>query len=80
MPYDATNPEHFALFGLNYAQLRRRGLSDTEIADLRQAQRDAPPASSAADVAAAAQESAPTSTTRRTQRTPPPEAPPEPAA
>jgi hypothetical protein len=49
--WDATNSEHFALFGLNDAQLRRKGLSAEDVAALREAQQGAPVARSAAEVA-----------------------------
>lgn len=43
--YDAANPEHFALMGLTDARLRQEGLSDEDIAALREAQWQAAPAS-----------------------------------
>lgn len=51
--YDAANPEHFALMGQTDADLRARGLSDEEIAALRDAQWNTPPATSAEQVASA---------------------------
>ncbi len=50
--YDATNPEHFALFLETDEQLRQRGIRDEELVALREAQYSAPPATSADDVKA----------------------------
>ncbi len=48
--YDATNPEHFALFFETDAQLAQRGIRDEELAALREAQWNAPAATSADEV------------------------------
>lgn len=53
MAYDATHPSTYALFRLSNDQLRRRGLSPEQIAELRRVQRDAPPATSLDEVKAA---------------------------
>ncbi len=50
--YEATNPEHFALFFETDAQLAQRGIRDEELTALREAQYSAPPATSAEEVKA----------------------------
>ncbi len=48
--YDATNPEHFALFFETDAQLAQRGIRDEELLGLREAQWNAPAATDAEGV------------------------------
>lgn len=50
--YDAANPEHWELMTQTDEQLRLRGLSDDDIAALRERQWSAPPARSPEEVAA----------------------------
>lgn len=51
--YDATKAATFNLFQLNNAQLLARGLSAQDVAELRQVQREAPPARTVEEVRAA---------------------------
>jgi acyl-[acyl carrier protein]--UDP-N-acetylglucosamine O-acyltransferase len=50
MAYDPTHPSTFALFGLNNAQLARRGLSPAQIQELRSVQHNAPAARTVEEV------------------------------
>lgn len=74
--YDPTNPDHRALMWLTNEQLRKRGISDEQIAELRSAQQNAPadttpPASSPAPslVATALDQGASTPPIQRPRRT-----------
>ncbi len=49
--FDAANADDFALMGQTDADLRARGMSDEEVAALRDAQWNTPPATSAEQVA-----------------------------
>lgn len=50
MAYDASDPKTFELFGLNDAQLRRKGLTPEQIQDLRKVQHSAAPARTAEEI------------------------------
>lgn len=50
MAYDPTHAATFELFGLNNAQLARRGLSPAQIQELRSVQRAAPAARTVEEV------------------------------
>jgi|GEM_PF-3846334 len=66
--YSVSNAKHQALFGLNDEQLRRKNLSDADIAQLRSVQRGDPqPDDEPAPEAAPSERSAPRQTARQAQ-------------